>query len=172
MTLGAYQTSASYAGVDALWKNPPDTTEQLLHADKLAAREPAVAVAFPADFAKRLGTGWKVSLEDTFGEVELNILMQTGDATAGTDPAVGWGGDRVALVEGPSGAAGAVVDTTWDTSAAAGTAFDELQKLVAKLNAAGKHAAVLMPSAKRVVLVSADSDTSLGAVANVLGLAG
>ena len=171
LTLGAYQTSASFVGVDALWKNPPDTTEQLLHADKLASREPAVAVAFPAAFAKRLGAGWKVALQDTLGELQLNILIRTGDAKAGDDPAAGWGGDRVALVEGPGGAAASVVDTAWDTSAAAGGAFDELQKLVATLNAAGGHAAVLMPSAKRVVLVSADSDATLGAVANVLGLA-
>ena len=172
VALGAYQTSASFAGVDALWKSPPDTTEQVLHSDKLATREPAVAVAFPADFAKRLGPGWKVALQDTLGEVELNILMQTGDPNAGTDPAAGWGGDRVALVDGPRGAIGAVVDTTWDTEAAAGNAFAELHKLESKLKAAGKRAAVLQPSATRVVLVSAESDATLGAIANVLGLAG
>ena len=171
LTLGAYQTSASFAGVDALWQNPPDTTEQLLHADKLASREPAVAVSFPADLAKRLGSGWKVSAQDTLGELQLNILMRTGNAKAGADPAAGWGGDRVALVEGPSGATAAVVDTTWDTSAAASSAFDQLQQLVTKLQGDGKHAAVLMPSEKRVVLMSADSDATLGAVANVLGLA-
>ena len=171
LTLGAYQTSASFAGVDALWKNPPDTTEQLLHPDKLASREPAVPVAFPTDFAKSLGAGWRVSAQDTLGELQLNILMRTGNAKAGTDPAAGWGGDRTALVEGPSGATAAVVDTAWDTAAAAGSALDQLQQLVTKLKAEGKHAAVLMPSEKRVVLVSADSDATLGAVANVLGLA-
>jgi len=171
LALGAYQTSASFAGVDALWKNPPDTTEQLLHPDKLASREPGVVVAFPADFAKRLGAGWKVAAEDTLGELQLGILMRTGNAKAGTDPAAGWGGDRVALVQGPSNAVAAVVDTTWDTTKAAGSAFDELQLLVTKLQGEGKHAAVLMPSEKRVVLVSADSDATLGAVANVLGLA-
>jgi hypothetical protein len=171
LTLGAYQTSASFAGVDALWKNPPDTTEQLIHADKLASREPAVPVAFPADFAKRLGAGWKVSEQDTFGEMQLNILMRTGNAKAGTDPAAGWGGDRVALVEGPSGAAAAVVDTAWDTSTAAGSSLDQLQQLVTTLNGQGKHAAVLMPSDKRVVLVSADSDATLRAVTSALGLA-
>ena len=64
------------------------------------------------------------------------------------------------------------MDTAWDTAAAAGSAFDQLQQLVTKLQGEGKHAAVLMPSEKRVVLVSADSDATLGAVANVLGLAG
>ena len=172
LTLGAFQTSASFAGVDALWTSPPDTTEQLLHPEKLASREPAVAVSFPTDFAKRLGSGWKIGGQDTLGELQLNILMRTGNAKAGTDPAAGWGGDRIALVEGQSGATAAVVDTAWDTAAAAGSAFDQLQQLVTKLQGEGKHAAVLMPSEKRVVLVSADSDATLGAVANVLGLAG
>ena len=35
----------------SLFANPPDSTEQVIHADKLAAREPAVAVAFPDDLA-------------------------------------------------------------------------------------------------------------------------
>jgi hypothetical protein len=172
VVLTAYQTSASFASVDALWQNPPDTTEQLIHADKLASREPAVPVAFPSDLAKRLGMGWTVAMEDTLGELQLNILMQTGNPSAGTDPAAGWGGDRVALVEGPNGATAAVVDTVWDTPAAATSADGQLQHLVTMLNGQGRHAAVLQPSAQRVVLISADADTTLSAVANVLGLAG
>jgi hypothetical protein len=171
LVLGAYQTSASFAGVDAIWQRPPDTTEQLLHADKLASREPAVPVAFPADFAKSLGTGWKVGLEDTFGELQLNILMRTGNPNAGADPAAGWGGDRVALVQGPDSAVGAVVDTSWDTGSAATSAFGQLGQLVTALNAAGKHAAVLHPAPERVVLIAGDSDKTLSLVANVLGLA-
>ncbi len=172
LTLGAYQTSASFAGVDALWQDPPDTTEQLIHADKLASREPAVAVSFPTDFAKRLGAGWSVALQDTLGELQLNIVMRTGNPKAGNDPAAGWGGDRVALVAGPNGATAAVVDTTWDTAAAASSALGQLQQLVTVLKGDGEHAQVLQPSGQRVVLISADSDASLGAVASALGLAG
>lgn len=172
LALGAYQTSASFAGVDALWKSPPDTTEQLLHPDKLASREPAIAVAFPADLATRLGAGWRVGLQDTLGELQMNILMRTGNPAAGPDPAAGWGGDRVALLEGPGGATAAVVDTAWDTTAAAAGALDQLEHLVSVLKGAGKRAAVLSPSPGRVVLISADSDAVLGLVANVLGLAG
>lgn len=172
LALSAYTPSASFAGVDALWKNPPDTTAQVLHADKLASRQPATPVAFPADFAKRLGTGYTVPLQDTLGEVELNIVMRSGDAQAGTDPAAGWAGDRVALVEGPGGAMASIIDTSWDTPTAASNALAELQKLAQKLTAAGKHATALMPSESRVVLVSADSGATLSAIANVLGLAG
>jgi hypothetical protein len=172
LTLSAYQTSASFAGVDTLWKNPPDTTEQLLHADKLASREPAVKVAFPADFAKSLGAGWKVASEDTFGELQMNIVFRTGNPAAGDDPAAGWGGDRVALVQGPNGGLAAIVDTVWDTTKAASNAADQLGQLAAKLKAEGKHTAMLQPSPDRVVLISADSDATLSLVAGVLGLAG
>ena len=170
--LSAYQTSASFVGVDALWQHPPDTTAQLLHPDNLASREPAVAVTLPTGLAKRLGAGWSVAMEDTLGELQLNILMRTGDPGAGSDPAAGWAGDRVALVEGPKGARAAVVDTAWDSATAAGSAFDQLGQLAARLNAEGKHAAVLTPSPQRVVLLSADAAATLSAVANALGLAG
>jgi hypothetical protein len=172
LALDAWQTSRSFDGVNALFRNPPDTTEQVLHADKLASREPAVTVALPKDLAARLGTGWTVTLQDTFGELVLGILVRTGKPDAGTDPAQGWGGDRVALLEGPDGATAAIVDTTWDTARAATDYAALIKPLADKLNAAGFHAAVLAPGGKRVVLISADSATTLGRVANVLGLAG
>ena len=92
LTLGAFQ-QGGYAGVDQLFANPPDTTEQLLHADKLAAREPAVEVTFPADLAASLGDGWTVALQDTLGEYQLSVLL--GDAAGATSPAdaavrLGW----------------------------------------------------------------------------------
>ena len=171
LTQSAYQTSASFVGVDALWKNPPDTTAQLLHPEELASRVPAVPVSFPADLARQLGPGWKVALQDTLGELQLNILMRTGNPQAGTDPAAGWAGDRVALVEGPSGAAAAIVDTTWDTATAASSAASQLGQLVTVLDGLGKHAQTYTPSAQRVVLVSADSDATLSLVAAAIGLA-
>jgi hypothetical protein len=171
LALGAWGTTRSFDGVNSLFRNPPDTTEQVMHADKLAAREPAVPVALAKDFAARLGKGWTVTIQDTFGELVLGILVRTGKADAGTDPAQGWGGDRVSLVEGPNGGTAAIVDTAWDTAAAADSYFQLVQPLAAKLTAAGFHAAVAPVGAKRVVLVSADSDATLGLIAGLLGLA-
>jgi hypothetical protein len=171
LALGAWQQTNSFDGVNALFRNPPDTTEQVMHPEKLASREPAVAVSFPPGFAGKLGKGWKVALEDTFGEFVLGILIRTGKPDAGADPAAGWGGDRVALVEGPNGGEAAIVDTTWDTAQAAAAYYGEIQALAAKLNAAGFRAAALIPGDRRVVLLSADSDRTLTLVAGVMGLA-
>lgn len=171
LTLGAYQTSASFDGVNALWKNPPDTTEQLLHADKLASREPARPVELPAGLTDKLGAGWKVGVQDTFGELQLGILARTGDSAAGTDPAVGWGGDRVSLLEGPNGAQAAIVGTVWDTPQAAADYFAKIGALATRLNADGGHATVAMPSDNAVTIVAADSDATLGLLAVPLNLA-
>jgi hypothetical protein len=160
-----------FAAIDQRFGAPPDTTEQILHADKLASAEKPVAVTFPADLAARLGTGWKVSLQDTLGEMQLEILLREGGATTSKAAAAGWGGDRVALLEGPGGAVGVVLDTTWDTEADAVEFSAALDPLVAKLKAAGRSAAWLMPEPGRVVLVTGSSDDVLGRVANVLGLA-
>ena len=164
-------SQGGFAAIDKRFAAPPDSTEQILHADKLAAGEKPGVVTFPADLASRLGAGWKVGLQDTMGEMELEILLREGGSTNSKDAAAGWGGDRAALIEGPDGAVGVVVDTAWDTEADAAEFQAALEPLVAKLQASGRSAAVLVPEPDRVVLVSGSSDDVLGRVANVLGLA-
>jgi len=171
LAIGAF-TTGGYGAVDQLFATPPDTTEQVLHADKLASREQPVKVTFPEDLATRLGDGWKVSLQDTLGEMLLEIVLRDGGATASHDAAAGWGGDRVALVEGPNGQKAVVLDTTWDTAADAAEFEQALAPTVAKLKGMGRSPSVLRPAENRVVLVSAESADTMGRVANVLGLAG
>ncbi len=170
VALGAF-ASGGYAAVDKLFANPPDTTEQVLHPEKLASREPAVPVSFPADLATRLGDGWKVSLQDTLGEMLLEIVLRDGGASATNAAAAGWGGDRVALLEGPKGEKAVVLDTTWDTAGDAAEFEAALAPTVEKLKGMGRSPAVLHPSENRVVLITAESADTLGRVANVLGLA-
>ena len=175
LSLGAFTSAGGYSGVDALFANPPDSTEQVLHPEKLNPREAPVPVSFPDDLAKRLGDGWCVPLQDTLGELQLRIML--GDA-AGVDSATaqaaaaGWGGDRVALIDGPDGATGVVLDTRWDTDADAGEYAAALAGIVPKLQALGRSASILTPEPNRVVLVTASSDDTMGRLANVLGLAG
>ena len=54
------RAAGGWAAVDALYAKPPASTEQVLHPEKYAAGEAPIKVAFPADLAKRLGTGWSV----------------------------------------------------------------------------------------------------------------
>ncbi|MEI7744948.1 MAG: hypothetical protein WCK58_14515, partial [Chloroflexota bacterium] len=171
VAMGAF-TTGGFGGVDAMFSAPPESTEQVMHPEKLASREAPVIVSFPSDLATRLGAGWKVSMQDTFGELLLGIILREGGATAPEDAAAGWGGDRVALLEGSGGKVAVVMDASWDTAADADQYAAALEPMVARLTAAGQSAAVLRPSEKRVVLVSAESADTMGRVANVLGLAG
>ena len=86
-----------WAEVDRVWDNPPSTTEQILHMDKLDAREPAIAIAAPP-YAS-LGAGWVVADTDTYGELGMLLTLEPwmGDAAA-SQAAAGWGGDRAILV--------------------------------------------------------------------------
>jgi hypothetical protein len=175
LALGGFTSGGGYAGVDALFANPPDSTEQVLHPEKLASREAPVKVAIDDAVASKLGAGWKVVMQDTLGELQLGIIL--GDV-AGVDKstadaaAAGWGGDRVALLEGPNGETAVVLDTVWDTDADATEFNTALAGMVGKLQGAGRSASALMPATNRVVLLSTTSDETLSKLANVLGLAG
>lgn len=174
LALGDFATGG-YAAVDGRYANPPDSTEQVIHPEKLAAREVPVPVALPDDLATRLGTGWEVALQDTFGEFGLELLLRDAggaDSSVSQAAAAGWGGDRLALVRGPGGATGTVIDTAWDTDADAGEYASALASLAQALQAAGRSAQVLTPAPERVVLVTGDSADTVGRLANALGLAG
>ena len=109
--------TGDWAAVDAAYERMPDSTEQILHPEKYASAEAPVKVALPADLATRLGAGWTVPLQDTFGELQLGIWLHEGgvETTAANAAAAGWGGDRLAVLDGPGDAWAVVMDTAWDT---------------------------------------------------------
>lgn len=98
----AVRKRGGWQAVDAVWRKLPDTTEQLLHVDKLDAREPAVKVATPPIGA--LGADWKVTLDDAMGEQALRItLADWSSNSVGETAAAGWGGDRYVVARrGPA----------------------------------------------------------------------
>jgi hypothetical protein len=85
----ALRRDGGWASVDAVWRALPETTEQLLHPEKLAAREPAVAVAVPT--AAALGPGFRVVFDDVMGEQALRIAFA---AYAHRDAAIGAAAGR------------------------------------------------------------------------------
>ena len=87
-----------------------------------------------------------------------------------TKAAAGWGGDRLAVMEGPNGTWGVALQTAWDTDADA-TEFETAARTA--LEKAGGSAQVLPGAGGKIrwVIVGSDSAT-LGHVANALGLAG
>ncbi len=113
------QAADGWAAVDALYESPPLSTEQVLHPDKYAARETPIKVEIASGAAGRMGDGWSVALEDSWGEFQTGIwLRESGVPVAeATAAAAGWGGDRLAVLNGPEGAWAVVIDTRWDDPA-------------------------------------------------------
>jgi hypothetical protein len=164
------QGQGGWDAVNALFKKMPASTEQILHPDK--ADEPPVAVTLPTDLETSLGKGWSVPMQDTFGELQLGIWLRESGvvAAAATDAAAGWGGDRLAVIEGPDGAWAVVMKTVWDTDAdaaefeaAATTALERSPGVAQVLPGSG--------GTTRWILVGSDAAT-VSRVAGVTGLAG
>lgn len=93
-----------WPAVDGAYRDLPTTTEQLLHADKFDAKEPAIPVGpLPLD---ALGKGFRVALDDVMGEQAYRLMLEewTLGSTAAA-AAAGWGGDRyvVARRDAPDG---------------------------------------------------------------------
>ena len=167
------QATGGWAAVDAAFHDPPASTEQILHPEKYTAHEAPVAIALPADLASRMGSGWKLSLQDTLGEFQLGIWLRSAvDRVPVANAAVaGWGGDRVALLDGPGGAWAIAVITEWDTLGDATEFADAAGQVVAQLSSPSTVTSA--PNSKRVtVLIGSDAtvatrlDSVLGATGN------
>lgn len=166
------QATGGWEAVDAAYAKPPASTEQILHPEKYAAGEAPLVVRLPDGLGRRLGAGWKVDLEDAFGEFQLGIwLRESGAVGAGVarEAAAGWGGDRVAVVSGPDGAWGVVLRTRWDSAADADEFTAAADPVVGQLSSPG----AVLPGAggtERWILIASD-DATLTKLGGVLGLA-
>jgi hypothetical protein len=168
------QTTGGWQAVNDAFARPPASTEQVIHPDKYAAGEAPVVVDLPNDLATRLGAGWKVGLEDTLGEFSLRVWLANAGGGKGAASALpaseGWGGDRVALLDGPDAATAVAISTTWDTAADAAE-FETAARLV--VGGLADSGDVLAPvGGKTVTVVIASTVDLVGRVENVLGLAG
>lgn len=91
-----YETGG-FAAVDAAWRNPPTTTEHILHPERYLAGDAPILVALPP-LTATLGAGWELIDEDILGEFYVReYLDQLLPTSAATRAGTGWGGDRYAV---------------------------------------------------------------------------
>ena len=84
-----------WALVNEIWQNPPTTTEQVLHLDKLMSREPAEVVEKPRTGP---GAGFSAVYSEVYGEQDLrNALEEWMPKKAAAKAAAGWAGDRATV---------------------------------------------------------------------------
>jgi hypothetical protein len=114
-----------WKAVDALWADLPQTSEQMLHLDKLLAREPAMPVRLDAA-ALEQATSMKSVWFDELGEASLlAMLADVEPSLTARAAAAGWGGGHLIALADPSASAGSsgageamptiVAAVVWDT---------------------------------------------------------
>jgi hypothetical protein len=104
--VSALVAGGGWPRVEAAWRRPPQSTEQVLHVDKFISREAPRLVE-----AASGPPGGRLIAEGVFGELLIQTLV--GGATG---PAEGWGGDRYAVWD-VGGKTLLVWRSTWDTEA-------------------------------------------------------
>jgi hypothetical protein len=129
--INAVRKNGPWNSIDAVFKNPPESTEQVMHPEKYLAHEHPVAIT--AEPIAALAPQ-KELRRDVLGELELKVLFasQLADPEA-ERAAAGWGGDRL-VAYGTSDGPVVVIDrSTWDTDDDAVQAESAARKFLAGL---------------------------------------
>jgi hypothetical protein len=110
-----YQSGGGYAGVDDVFRNPPDSTAQILHPEKYRGHTRPTEVSLPDLSQGSLGDGWREINSNVLGELDIRLMLsQLTDSAHGVRGSGGWAGDRWELLE-KDGHQALVVSTVWDT---------------------------------------------------------
>jgi hypothetical protein len=106
------------AEVDAAFRRPPTSTEQILHPDKYPSDAPQ-AIEVP-DIGSRLGSGWTGLDREDVGEEDLRVMLGLRLSTSvAQEAAAGWdGGQYLAWAKGSNETA-VMLETVWDSPAEA-----------------------------------------------------
>ncbi len=115
-------SNGGWSSVDDAYRNPPDSTEQILHPNLYPSDQP-IPVDLP-DMTSILGTGWREVSRNQMGEWYTYLVLARGvDANARlSDPtaesaAAGWGGDEYLVLHNDStNDTIFVMKTVWDTA--------------------------------------------------------
>ena len=82
--------------VDDAYRNPPVSTEQILHPQKFRAEPDHPTLVEFGDLEP--GEGWRELGQNVLGEFQIRVMLRR---QRGEVAAEGWDGDRYAVFEGP-----------------------------------------------------------------------
>lgn len=155
--------------VDAVWRHLPASSEQVLHLEKLDAREPPETVSVPT--CSTLGRQWSVTHTDVYGEQGLRISLEDWmPARTAQEAARGWAGDRAAVFRQPDGDPAARVGA-WHirfdprppperVDGEAAEAFSAISSAWG-VSSASSAACRLLPSGRRMAMVRSGRDIAI-----------
>lgn len=137
------QQPGGWNAVDAAYRDPPDSTAQILHPKLYLTHRAPVQVSLP-DVTRSLGSGWKVGHVDTLGELIMQVWLAQGvDGATAIQVASDWAGDRVAGYTGPDGTWGVVWSTAWQNVTDARSFESAAGEVIRRLATGGRVAAVV-----------------------------
>ncbi len=151
-----------WAAVNDAYARPPASTEQILHPERYRQDRPV-----GIDLEGALGLvegGWSLTDTRTLGELGIGLWLDDGvDGSPNAWAADGWGGDRLATLDGPDGAWAVIWQTAWDTPTDAEEFSGMADQAMADLP--GAHAVLLgadltgtgLPSPSLVIVASDQS---------------
>jgi hypothetical protein len=115
--------------IDRIYQNPPVSTEQMLHINKLIKkRDEPTTISRPS-----LEKGWDVLSENTLGEFGFWVLYDQYTQEDATVASEGWGGDKYFLVQyDKTGDIVLYLSTAWDSDKDAEESFKAYQKVISK----------------------------------------
>ena len=163
-TLAGDPLAPDFTEVDAVYDDPPQSTEQVMHADKWESREPPIPVEAP-DLAGILGDEWEVIDESPVGEASIGIFLEHFgiDRQVAMAAGTGWGGDRAAVAYGPDDEFALGWRLAWDSAEDATEFADAYAAVVETLPF---PAAVRSIGDTEVLVVHASTDALLKQVAD------
>jgi len=97
--VAALRRRAPWSAVDAAFRRPPRSTEQIMHPDKYLADEKPIAVEAAAAEPPSLA-GYAVAHTTVWGELGFQLFLRAHGVTdaVAAEAAAGWGGDRVIVL--------------------------------------------------------------------------
>lgn len=179
--VNALRGRGDWAAVDAAWDARPVSSEQILHPE-LYPDELPVEVVLP-DVASLMGDGWTTSYVQTLGEMQIGVWVADGRKSQNLfpilppqlpkqDAAAGWGGDRLASLDGPDGSWAVVWQTDWDTKRDSDEFIKAARAAMKDLPGASQatRADIAGGLSSPVLVLVADGEGTLAAVREALGL--
>jgi len=107
----------SFRSIDQALKDPPASTEQIMHPDKYTGAQrdepkPALMIALTGT----LSSGWTMNDQGTMGEFDLSIILDENGASDASRASEGWGGGNYEYYRNGDQSL-LMVNTSWDTKA-------------------------------------------------------
>jgi hypothetical protein len=123
--VSAYE-HGGWQAISDLYTNPPDSTEQVLHADKLYPKRDV-----PKKVTLASIKGYTDVYANTIGELEWRIYFNMWNKKDADKDSAGWDGDRFNVVKAADGTLVGLIATTWDSAAEAKEFATAYEKTVA-----------------------------------------